>query len=49
MEAIAYIIFILVSFGPLVAYAIYTARHGEPRRPERPAKGKGTIPGTAAS
>jgi len=40
MEVFAYIIFIVVILGPLVAYAIYTALRGEPRRPDKPAKGK---------
>lgn len=50
MEALAYIPFVLAVLGPLVAYAIYTARRGEPRRPDKPAKGKpGATSGAATS
>ena len=49
MEFIAYPLWIIVTVGPLIAYAIYTALRGEPRRPDKPAKGKtaATTPGGA--
>lgn len=38
MDVIAYILWALVTLGPLLAYGIYTALRGEPRRPDKPAK-----------
>lgn len=50
MDVIAYILWGLVTLGPLIAYGIYTALRGEPRRPDKPAKPKkGATPETAAS
>lgn len=42
MDILIYIGFALFTFGPLVAYAIYTSLRGEPRRPDKPSKGKGS-------
>lgn len=39
MDVLIYIGFALVTFGPLVAYAIYTSLRGEPRRVDKPSKG----------
>ncbi|WP_395639165.1 hypothetical protein [Pseudolysinimonas sp.] len=49
MDVLAYLIFGIAVLGPLVGYAIYTALRGEPRRPDKPAKGKSaaTTPGGA--
>lgn len=50
MDVIAYILWGLVTLGPLIAYGIYTALRGEPRKADKPAKPKnGATPETAAS
>lgn len=41
MEAVSIIIFALATFGPIITYAIYTARFGEPRRADKPRKKTG--------
>ena len=44
METVSIIIFAAMTFGPVVAYGIYTARRGEPRRADKPRKKSGVTP-----
>jgi hypothetical protein len=48
METIAIIVFVVTTFGPIVAYSIYTALRGEPRRPDKPRKKSGVTPADAS-
>lgn len=48
METVSIIIWVLTTFGPVVAYGIYTARKGEPRRPDKPRKKAATTGGASA-
>jgi hypothetical protein len=47
MEAILIVLFFVLTFGPLIAYALYTARFGEPRRADKPGRSK-RVRGAAA-
>lgn len=38
MESLLAALFFVLTFGPLIAYGIYTARFGEPRRPDKPTR-----------
>jgi hypothetical protein len=39
MDVIAYILWGVITLGPLIAYGIYTALRGEPRRADKPTTG----------
>jgi hypothetical protein len=49
METISIILFVVISVGPLLAYGLYTARFGEPRRPDKPRKRKGRTASKASA